>query len=193
MKKARKKSAATTRRNTPIILIGGILLVLAVGFVVVSKYMISNRSDDATRTLAERRAAGSDGVIQFRNDARLSFINAEGRESASISVEIAETEEQRTQGLMGRTRMDERQGMLFIFPDEEYRSFWMVNTPLSLDIIYVNSDRKIVTIRRNTVPFSEESIPSSAPARFVIEVNAGFCDRNGIVEGGTVFWTRTGG
>lgn len=128
----------------------------------------------------------------FRNDANLTFSDAAGRPITSISVEIADTEEARTQGLMGRTRMGEKQGMLFIFPNDEYRSFWMANTPLPLDIIYVDSERNIVTVRRNTVPFSEESIPSTAPARYVVEVNAGFCNRHGILEGASVSWARNG-
>ena len=80
--------------------------------------------------------------------------------------------------------------MLFIFPNEEYRSFWMANTPLSLDIIFVNSAREIVTIQRDAVPFSEESVPSTKPATYVVEVNAGYADRHGLAEGDRVQWSR---
>jgi uncharacterized membrane protein (UPF0127 family) len=68
----------------------------------------------------------------------------------------------------------------------------MANTPLSLDIIFVNKAGSIVTVQRNTVPYSEESIPSTAPATYVVEVNAGFCDRHGVREGQLVRWVRSG-
>jgi uncharacterized protein len=187
-KKIHKSSSGRIRRYAPLIVIGGILLFLAVLFLIVSSFFLPKPGEEARQAMTERRATGSE--ILFRDDAALRFMSESGQNAVEISVEIAESEEARTQGLMGRTRMGERQGMLFIFPNEEYRSFWMANTPLPLDILYVNSALRIVTIRRNTVPFSEESIPSSAPAQYVIEVNAGFCARHGIVEGGSVSWTR---
>ncbi len=179
------------RRPSPIIIIGGILLVLTVGFLLVSDYLIENRDPEVTRTIAEHKAEQYQAPsTQFRSDARLSFTDAQGDTLAEVQVEVADNEQSRTQGLMGRKTMEEGQGMLFIFPREEFRSFWMVNTPLSLDIIFVNSAGSIVTIQRNTVPYSEESIPSTAPATYVVEVNAGFCDRHGVREGNLVRWTR---
>jgi uncharacterized membrane protein (UPF0127 family) len=86
--------------------------------------------------------------------------------------------------------MDEMQGMLFIFDNEEYRSFWMANTPLPLDIVFVNAKRVIVTIQRNTVPYSRESVPSTEEAQYVVEVNAGFSDRHGLLVGDTIEWRR---
>jgi uncharacterized membrane protein (UPF0127 family) len=59
----------------------------------------------------------------------------------------------------------------------------MKNTYISLDIIYTDDQGKIVTIQPNTTPFSEEIVPSYVPAQFVVEVNAGFCQRHGILEG----------
>jgi uncharacterized membrane protein (UPF0127 family) len=103
-----------------------------------------------------------------------------------VSVEIANTEEKRQFGLMYRTDLPEMQGMLFLFPREEPLSFWMKNTPRSLDIIYINSTHTIVSIVRNTTPFSEEHLPSGKPAQFVLEVNGGFCERHGVLEGDQV-------
>ncbi len=77
-------------------------------------------------------------------------------------------------------------GMLFIFPDEAPRSFWMKNTPLPLDIVFIGADRRIVSIAAGTKPYSTERIPSGAPAMFVLEVNAGFCERHGIEAGQSV-------
>jgi len=181
------------RKPSPLILIGGTILVLAVSFVLISGYLLDNRDPEISRVIAERKAKSGQNVDSgFREDASLTFTDAEGETVARVNVEIAESEQARTQGLMGRQRMAEGQGMLFIFPNEEYRSFWMANTPLSLDIIFVNKAGSVVTIQRNTVPYSEESIPSTAPATYVVEVNAGFCDRHGVREGHTVRWIRTG-
>jgi len=105
-----------------------------------------------------------------------------------IDIEIADNDYERQLGLMNRQSMEEMQGMLFIFPDERFQSFWMVNTLISLDIIFINSNKKIVTIHKNTTPLSEQSYPSSAPAQYVLEVNAGFCDRHTVKLGDKVFW-----
>lgn len=191
MSKKQKPDPSSSRRlPSPLIIIGGTILVLAAGFLVISNWVIDSRDPEAIRTLSEHAAEQSASNDMFREDAILTFMDENGQDITSVAVEIAETEEARTQGLMGRERMAESQGMLFIFPDEQFRSFWMANTPLPLDILFVNQADQIVTIQRNTVPYSEESIPSTAPARYVIEVNAGFCDRHGIREGNSVQWIR---
>ena len=74
---------------------------------------------------------------------------------------------------MFRTELDNEVGMLFIFPDEEMRSFWMKNTLLPLDIVFLNSDFSIVNIARGTQPYSLASIPSLFPAQYALEINAG--------------------
>jgi uncharacterized membrane protein (UPF0127 family) len=84
--------------------------------------------------------------------------------------------------------MEENQGMLFIFPDEQIRSFWMRNTFISLDMIFVNSNKEIVTIHKNTRVLSSESYPSAEPATYVIEVVAGFTDKHNIKVGDKVGW-----
>ncbi len=186
------ETPTTLRRWAPLITIAGILLFLIIVFLIVSRYLIDHRDDDATRALSERaEEATPSTTVRFRDDAALDILGADGNPKATIRVEIAETEDSRTQGLMGRTRMDETQGMLFIFDNEEYRSFWMANTPLPLDIIFVNAKRAIVTIQRNTVPYSQESVPSTAPAQYVVEVNAGFSDRHGLLVGDTIEWRRS--
>ena len=67
----------------------------------------------------------------------------------------------------------------------------MLNTLFSLDMIFINSKKEIVTIHKNTKPLSEQSYPSSEPAQYVLEVNAGFCDRYNIKQGDKVFWIET--
>lgn len=103
-----------------------------------------------------------------------------------VSVEIVATPEKRNFGLMYRKELPESHGMLFIFPREQPLSFWMKNTPLPLDIIFMNSSHTIVNIVANTEPFSEKPLPSGLPAQFVLEVNAGFCQRHSIRVGSQV-------
>ena len=110
-------------------------------------------------------------------------LHSSQRNPISVRVEIVATPEKRSFGLMYRKNLPEAHGMLFLFPREQPLSFWMKNTPLPLDIIFINSAHTIVNIAANTKPFSEEPLPSSLPAQFVLEVNAGFCQRYGIEVG----------
>ena len=88
-------------------------------------------------------------------------------------VEIADDNAERERGLMFRPPLADDRGMLFQFPDSQERSFWMRNTPSSLDIIYIGADGRIVSIARNTTPYSETSIPSNGPATGVLELRGG--------------------
>lgn len=102
---------------------------------------------------------------------------------ASFRVEVAETAEERRWGLMYRNELGADEGMLFVFPDERNHSFWMKNTPLSLDIIFMDRHRRVVGIIHGTVPFSTRSVGVGVPSRYALEVRAGLARRNGIVEG----------
>jgi uncharacterized membrane protein (UPF0127 family) len=101
----------------------------------------------------------------------LTIVTDTGRHE--FHVEIADDEAERERGLMFRPPLDEDQGMLFEFPESAERSFWMRNTPSSLDILYVAGDGRIVSIARNTTPNSDTPIPSNGPATGVIELRAG--------------------
>lgn len=101
-------------------------------------------------------------------------------------VEIADDEAERQHGLMNRPKMDRDRGMLFEFPSEQIRSFWMKNTYIPLDIIYIARDGRIVSIAANTTPFSEAPIPSEGPANGVLEINGGLAAELGIRPGDTV-------
>ncbi len=120
---------------------------------------------------------------KFRKEGMLTFLTPTDDIIKTIDIEVADTDFKRAQGLMWRRSMAENQGMLFLFPNPEFQSFWMKNTYISLDIIYVGADRRIVSIAKNTTPFSEEGVPSEGLAQFVVEVNAGFCDKFGIKPG----------
>ena len=101
-------------------------------------------------------------------------------------VEIADTEPERERGLMFRPSMADDRGMLFEFQDVNERSFWMHNTYIALDIIYIGRDGKIVSIARDAKPFDDTPLPSYGPARAVLEINGGLAAKLGIAPGDTV-------
>jgi uncharacterized membrane protein (UPF0127 family) len=104
----------------------------------------------------------------------------------TFAVEMAVTPEQQAQGLMFRKELPEGQGMLFDFHSERETSFWMKNTYVSLDMIFIRADGRIHRIATNTVPLSEALVPSNGPVRAVLEVVAGTTRKLGIMPGDVV-------
>jgi uncharacterized membrane protein (UPF0127 family) len=127
----------------------------------------------------------------FTKEGEVKITRRDGTNAVTIDVEIADTRERRETGLMGRPTMEERQGMLFIFEDEQPLSFWMKDTLLPLDMFFVNADGTISTIHRNTTPYSEQTYPSRRPGKFVLETDDGFADKYGVTEGDRIVWKRT--
>lgn len=103
-------------------------------------------------------------------------------------VEVARTEAEQAQGLMFRTEMGPDEGMLFPTARPQARSFWMKNTVIPLDLIFIGPDRRIVNIAANAVPYSLEPIPSAGPAIAVLELNGGRAAELGITPGARVAW-----
>lgn len=103
-----------------------------------------------------------------------------------FSVEIADTEPEREKGLMYRKRLPDGHGMLFDFHQDQQVGFWMKNTYIPLDMIFIRGDGRIVSIARDAEPLSEKVIYSAAPVRAVLEVKAGTVARLGIAPGDRV-------
>ena len=106
--------------------------------------------------------------------------------AVSFHVEIAATPEKRERGLMYRRELPPEHGMLFIFPAERVNSFWMKNTPIPLDMIFISRERKIVGIAHETVPFSLDGRSVSVPSQYVLEINGGLSRRYGFKAGDVV-------
>jgi uncharacterized membrane protein (UPF0127 family) len=106
--------------------------------------------------------------------------------SNPFKVEIAGDSASQEKGLMYRKTLAPNAGMLFDFHTTVMTSFWMKNTVLPLDIIFVRSDGTISSIAANAVPFSEAAIPSTEPIRAVLEINAGRARQLGIEPGDKV-------
>jgi uncharacterized membrane protein (UPF0127 family) len=103
-----------------------------------------------------------------------------------LNVEIADDENERQHGLMFRQTLPDDRGMLFDFPEPEMASFWMRNTPLSLDIIFIGVDGRILNIADHTTPYSEEPVPATGMTRGVLEIRAGRAEALGIHPGDRV-------
>lgn len=128
--------------------------------------------------------------IPFRKQGELSFISHPGSDTlAMIDIEVADDNQLRARGLMYRRSIPENAGMLFVQGMEETQSFWMKNTYIPLDILFVNANKEIVTIHANTTPLKEWNYASTKPALYVVEVNAGFSNRHGIGTGDRIEFT----
>lgn len=105
--------------------------------------------------------------------------------SRSYSIEVARSEEEKQTGLMKRDSMPDNHGMIFIFPDEAPRGFWMKNTRFPLDILFLNSSFRVVSIH-TMFPYDETVIPSDFPAQYAIELNKGEAAAAGVKVGDTI-------
>jgi uncharacterized membrane protein (UPF0127 family) len=103
-----------------------------------------------------------------------------------FGVEMAVTPEQQAKGLMFRRELPEKQGMLFDFHREQPTAFWMKNTYIPLDMIFIRADGRILRIAENTKPLSEDMVPSGGPVRAVLEVIGGTAKKLGIAPGDRV-------
>ncbi|MBD3328271.1 DUF192 domain-containing protein [Candidatus Peregrinibacteria bacterium] len=121
-------------------------------------------------------------------DEKVVTINTDN-EKVNFIVEIADTIEKRQEGLMFREELDQNYGMWFVFDKEQELSFWMKNTLIPLDMIFVNDEFYVVDIVKNAQPCKSDpcsSYPADRPARYVLEINAGLSDLMGIEEGDEV-------
>jgi uncharacterized protein len=113
----------------------------------------------------------------------VSIVGADGQPRATVTVEVASTGPQREVGLMFRKHLDDNAGMIFVFPDEAPRNFWMHNTPIPLDMLFADAAGRVTGIVANAEPYSDKLLGVAGNAEYVLEVNGGFCAKNGIKPG----------
>jgi len=106
--------------------------------------------------------------------------------TVSFSVELADDDQSRATGMMFRTRAPRGTGMLFDFKQPEHVAFWMKNTPIPLDMIFIRADGTIWRIAPDAVPHSLQSVPSLGPVQAVLEIAGGEAAALGIAEGDRV-------
>lgn len=160
---AQKKSNKRTEKTTPLKkkkISSKILIIIAASLLIAAfltyNYFFKNDNTEVS-------------YYRFKKEGELTFTDSKGKQLVKIDIEIADDDYRRQLGLMNRKSMEENQGMLFIFPTQQYQSFWMLNTLFSLDMLFINKQKKIVTIHKNTTPLSQQSYPSSQPSIYVLE------------------------
>ncbi len=105
------------------------------------------------------------------------------RGPVTVNLEVARTPAVRTRGLMFRRELAEDAGMLFVFPAPEHQTFWMHNTLIPLDMIFIRADRTILGIVKNATPETDDPREVPGESMYVLEVNGGWCDRHGVAAG----------
>jgi len=118
--------------------------------------------------------------VFYRNEPKVCF------EWNCFYVEVVDTPIQREKGLMNRANLEDDEGMLFIFESEGHYPFWMKNTLIPLDMIWIDEDKEIVFIYENALPCEEDPctvISPSGNAKYVFEINGGLTSKKGIVVG----------
>jgi len=108
---------------------------------------------------------------------------ADGKPITTVQVEIADNQGKRQFGLMYREHLDENAGMIFVFSQPQHLDFWMKHTEIPLDMIFADSNGKIVGIVENATPLSERDLGVDGNSQYVLEVNGGFSKRHGIKAG----------
>ena len=123
----------------------------------------------------------AENKIDFGQPENIQVITDTG--SFEFVVEIADTDQERSQGLMFREKMRVKNGMLFHFEETAPVTMWMKNTPLPLDMVFINPDGTVRKVEHDTTPFSRKIISSGGPVSHVLELNAGIANLIGLKAG----------
>lgn len=129
--------------------------------------------------------------IEFKKEGELSLYKSISDSLITkFDIEIADNDYETQTGLMHRQSMKNDRAMLFIFPDMRMRSYYMKNTYIPLDIIYLDKEGIIVSIQENAKPLDETSLPSLFPAQYVLEINGGLSDKLFLKVGDKIEFTK---
>ncbi len=158
--------------------------------IIAAAYLFYPDQKDGTQPIELTGVPTTPVETAFNRQGILSFNTPDGNLLTTIDIEIVDEEVDRQIGMMYRDEMAENQGMFFIFDEETSRAFWMKNTVIPLDIIFVNTTYEIVSIHKYAESLAEVQYFSNKPCRYVIEVNAGFTDKFKISEGDKIAWRR---
>lgn len=140
----------------------------------------------AQKPMADTVAASSTAQRAPQHPVTKLQLTGDDGHTIPVEAEVVSKEEDRRQGLMFRDNVPEGTGMLFVFPKEEEHAFWMKNTLVPLDMLFIKADKTVAGIVHNTTPYSEESVTVGVPSLYVLEVPGGFCLKNGVSRGSRV-------
>ncbi|MDP4742823.1 MAG: DUF192 domain-containing protein [Schleiferiaceae bacterium] len=165
----------------------GLMLLALIGLILPSlgswfRSALDSRQPTATETQSMEP--------QFTEEGVGAFVDQNGDTIASFRLELAETAAETAQGMMYRRSVPEGTGMLFIMTEERPQSFWMRNTYVPLDIIYLKADGAVVSIQANAQPMNEMPLPSEGPAKYVLEIAGGGSAQYGIKPGIKWLWKQ---
>ena len=125
---------------------------------------------------------------QFLKKEKIVIENKLSKNKDFFLVELAKNEYERKKGLQCKKYLKKNEGMLFIWSDEDYRSFWMKNTVIPLDLIFINSSLEVIEVYFDAKPFSEKLIRSKKKAKFVLELNVGVFKQLGFNVGDRIIF-----
>lgn len=162
-------------------------LYIGIGFLIIATVAVT-----LIILLPDKKTDLQDGIVKtsFTKHGTASFFDKKGNLIVDFEIEIADTKEAMSQGLMYRESIEPNQAMLFVYDEPQVLSFWMKNTYIPLDMIFISADSIIVSIHPNSIPFSEEQISSYGPALYVLEVNAGIAQKYDLQPGDKFVWRR---
>ncbi|MBN2723166.1 MAG: DUF192 domain-containing protein [Deltaproteobacteria bacterium] len=144
------------------------------------------KNDNQTSVVDKKETAG---VPQNGLDTEILKIHSSSSgKTLTVSVQLAVSESQQQMGLMFRKSMPESEGMLFVYPRMQRMGFWMKNTLIPLDMLFIDRDKKIVAIIEDANPHDETVLSPREKAMYVLEVNAGFAKKNQLKIGDKVSW-----
>jgi uncharacterized membrane protein (UPF0127 family) len=123
-------------------------------------------------------------VLLLNRQSNVDYISFPQSDNVKIAIEVADTQEKRAYGLMNRTQLDWDSGMLFVFEHEQGLAFWMKDTLIPLDILFIGENGEINTIHKNAEPKNTlKRYLSEKPSKYALEVNSGFVEQNRIEIG----------
>lgn len=164
------------------VLIGGVIAWLAISI------LPKNR---ASKQIKPEKQRTDFYEPKFKHEGNLWVLNPASNDTISkFKIEFADTQAKIQYGMMYRKSVDLESGMLFLMGDSDWRSFYMKNTYVRLDIIFVDADKKVVSIQKNAAPLNTKSLPSEGPAMYVFEIAGGLSDALGIDKGAQLGWER---
>lgn len=130
-------------------------------------------------------------AIVFQKEGELTLVRQKvDTVITTLDIEIADSDYETQTGLMYRSSMADKQGMLFIFPNEAMHAFYMKNTEFPLDLIFIRADLSIASFQENTRPYSEAGLSSKVAVQYVLEVNAGLVQQWGLQIGDKISFTK---
>jgi len=144
-------------------------------------------TENSSKVEKQKEENSGEGSIEEKKD-YVEIYMEEGK-SVKVNVEVAKTDMERRNGLSNRQYLGDYDGMWFVFDEDVKNAFWMKDMSMPLDIIFVDSSGFIVDIKDNNAPCTDSycpSIPPSSTYKYVLEVNANFCEENGVEVGHSI-------